>query len=58
VPEWLNGAVSKTVKGGFVLRGFESLPLRRSKQDETTLEQLGGREVLALGLLQQTGAAR
>src|SRR3954469_8723804 len=28
VPEWLNGAVSKTVVGGFVHRGFESLPLR------------------------------
>ena len=28
VPEWLNGAVSKTVRGGFVSRGFESLPLR------------------------------
>src|SRR5207253_1087462 len=28
VPEWLNGAVSKTVRGGFVPRGFESLPLR------------------------------
>jgi hypothetical protein len=28
VPEWLNGAVSKTVKGLSVLRGFESLPLR------------------------------
>ena len=28
VPEWLNGAVSKTVDGGNVVRGFESLPLR------------------------------
>jgi hypothetical protein len=28
VPEWLNGAVSKTVVGGFVHRGFESHPLR------------------------------
>jgi dihydrofolate reductase len=26
VPEWLNGAVSKTVKGLWVLRGFESHP--------------------------------
>ena len=24
----MNGAVSKTVRGGFVPRGFESLPLR------------------------------
>jgi hypothetical protein len=30
VPEWLNGAVSKTVSGGYVARGFESLPLRPS----------------------------
>jgi hypothetical protein len=28
VPEWLNGAVSKTVDGGNVVREFESLPLR------------------------------
>src|ERR671933_2865684 len=28
VPEWLNGAVSKTVVGLTVHRGFESLPLR------------------------------
>ena len=28
VPEWLNGAVSKTVRGRLVPRGFESLPLR------------------------------
>ena len=28
VPEWLNGAVSKTVVGLSVHRGFESLPLR------------------------------
>jgi quercetin dioxygenase-like cupin family protein len=28
VAEWLNAAVSKTVSGGFVRRGFESLPLR------------------------------
>jgi hypothetical protein len=30
VPEWLNGAVSKTVDGGNVVREFESLPLRFS----------------------------
>lgn len=30
VPEWLNGAVSKTVVGLEVYRGFESLPLRCS----------------------------
>jgi hypothetical protein len=28
VPEWLNGAVSKTVEDSNVLREFESLPLR------------------------------
>jgi hypothetical protein len=28
LPEWLNGAVSKTVRGLRVLRGFESHPLR------------------------------
>jgi hypothetical protein len=28
VPERLNGAVSKTVDGRKVVRGFESLPLR------------------------------
>ena len=28
VPEWLKGAVSKTVELGFRLPGFESLPLR------------------------------
>ena len=28
VPEWLNGAVSKTVVGRLVDRGFESHPLR------------------------------
>jgi hypothetical protein len=28
VAEWLKAAVSKTVNGGFVVRGFESLPLR------------------------------
>jgi hypothetical protein len=28
VPERLNGAVSKTVDGGNVVREFESLPLR------------------------------
>src|SRR5262245_7268761 len=28
VPEWLNGAVSKTVRGLWVPRGFESHPLR------------------------------
>ena len=28
VPEWLNGAVSKTVVGLTLHRGFESLPLR------------------------------
>ena len=28
MPERLNGAVSKTVKGRLVLRGFESHPLR------------------------------
>ena len=28
MPEWLNGAVSKTVVGLTVHRGFESLPLR------------------------------
>jgi hypothetical protein len=28
VPEWLIGAVSKTVERGFLLPGFESLPLR------------------------------
>jgi glycosyltransferase involved in cell wall biosynthesis len=28
VPEWLNGAVSKTVRGRLVPRGFESHPLR------------------------------
>ena len=32
VPERLNGAVSKTVDGGNVVRGFESLPLRLSFQ--------------------------
>ena len=29
----MNGAVSKTVVGGFVYRGFESLPLRFSQRD-------------------------
>jgi hypothetical protein len=33
VPEWLNGAVSKTVNGGFVVRGFESLPLRYLRRE-------------------------
>ena len=28
MPEWLNGAVSKTVVGRLVDRGFESHPLR------------------------------
>jgi hypothetical protein len=28
VAEWLKAAVSKTVMGGFVHRGFESPPLR------------------------------
>jgi hypothetical protein len=32
VPEWPNGAVSKTVEG-FAFRGFESLPLRRIKSN-------------------------
>ena len=31
VAEWLKAAVSKTVNGGFVVRGFESLPLRLSQ---------------------------
>ena len=34
VPEWLNGAVSKTVDGGNVVREFESLPLRCAKHLE------------------------
>ena len=33
VPEWLNGAVSKTVVGLSVHRGFESLPLRLTARD-------------------------
>jgi hypothetical protein len=32
VAEWLKAAVSKTVNGGFVVRGFESLPLRCSRR--------------------------
>jgi hypothetical protein len=32
VPERLNGAVSKTVDGGNVVRGFESLPLRYNSE--------------------------
>src|SRR3954452_15842426 len=32
VPEWLNGAVSKTVVGLSVHRGFESLPLRLARR--------------------------
>jgi hypothetical protein len=28
VAEWLKAAVSKTVNGGYVVRGFESPPLR------------------------------
>jgi hypothetical protein len=32
VPEWLNGAVSKTVRGPWVPRGFESHPLRLQSQ--------------------------
>src|SRR5690606_15388231 len=40
VPEWLNGAVSKTVKGGDILRGFESLPLRQPPSAERSLQGL------------------
>jgi hypothetical protein len=32
VAEWLKAAVSKTVNGGFVVRGFESLPLRSCRR--------------------------
>ncbi len=32
VAEWLKATVSKTVNGGFVVRGFESLPLRCSRR--------------------------
>jgi hypothetical protein len=39
VPEWLNGAVSKTVDGGNVVREFESLPLRFRAAEAAALWQ-------------------
>src|SRR4051794_6706213 len=42
VAEWLKAAVSKTVMGGFVHRGFESLPLRQNYDVRTPrLRDLG-----------------
>jgi hypothetical protein len=40
VPEWLNGAVSKTVDGGNVVREFESLPLRLQIQQRVARERV------------------
>jgi hypothetical protein len=39
VPEWLNGAVSKTVDGGNVVREFESLPLRLDVAEAAALRR-------------------
>ncbi len=57
VPEWLNGAVSKTVKGLWVLRGFESHPLRYATPFLRHLQRIRGGSTREVGL-QAAGAER
>ena len=58
VPEWLNGAVSKTVVGRLVHRGFESHPLRCSRQAWTWFEAKKHAGASPAAALERFGSSR